>query len=44
VTAALEMGEGERERIARAARERTLACHTAARRAQELEAALEAAR
>ena len=44
VTAALEMSEGERERMARAARERTLACHTAARRAVELEAALEAAR
>ncbi len=35
---ALEMGEAERARMARSARERTLACHTADVRAAELEA------
>lgn len=40
---ALGMTEEERTRIARLARERTLAEHTAERRARELEAALEAA-
>lgn len=38
--AALELGDAERGRIARAARERTLDCHTAGVRAAELEAFL----
>lgn len=38
--AALELSEGELERVARAAQERTLAEHTAERRAAELETAL----
>jgi len=41
--AALGMSDEERARIARAARDRTLAEHTAERRATQLEAALEAA-
>lgn len=41
VLAALDLSAGERARIARAARDRTLACHTAAVRARELEALLE---
>lgn len=43
VIAALEMGDGERDALARAARERTLAEHTSERRAMELEALLDAA-
>ena len=35
------MSPAERARVAAAARERTLACHTAAVRARELEALLE---
>ena len=42
--AALDLDDAELRRIARAARERTLAEHTADRRAAALEAALEAAR
>jgi spore maturation protein CgeB len=42
--AALDLGDAELRRIARAARERTLAEHTADRRAGTLEAALERAR
>jgi spore maturation protein CgeB len=38
---ALERGDGELRRIARAARERTLAAHTAACRARELETIFE---
>ena len=41
--AALEMPDAELGKIARAARERTLAEHTAERRANDFEAALEAA-
>ena len=41
VLAALELTDGERARIAAAGRERTLACHTAAVRARELERLLE---
>ena len=41
---ALHRGEEDLKRIGRAARERTLSCHTAAHRALELEAVLEAAR
>jgi spore maturation protein CgeB len=41
VLAALDMSRSQRERLAAAARERTLACHTAAVRARELEALLE---
>ena len=40
---ALELSDGELERIRIAAREKTLAMHTAARRAMELETALESA-
>ncbi|MDB5290880.1 MAG: hypothetical protein JWL69_2121 [Phycisphaerales bacterium] len=43
VTAALELSDAELARIARAARERTLAEYTSERRAAELEAALNAA-
>jgi spore maturation protein CgeB len=41
---ALDMSDDLRARIARAARERTLATHTARRRALELEVILDAAR
>jgi spore maturation protein CgeB len=41
--AAVEMPRGDLERIARAARERCLDCHTAEKRARELESILEAA-
>ncbi len=43
VLAALETPQADLARIGRAARERALACHTAERRAEELEQALEAA-
>jgi spore maturation protein CgeB len=43
VLAALDLTDAERGRIARNARVRTLECHTAARRAAELEALLERA-
>ncbi len=42
-TAALDLSDEELARIGRAARERALACHTAERRAEELEDALDAA-
>jgi spore maturation protein CgeB len=41
VLEALDMRPTERARVAAAARERTLACHTAAVRAREMEALLE---
>jgi spore maturation protein CgeB len=41
VLAALELGDEERHRIGRAGRDRTLSCHTAAVRAEELERLLE---
>ncbi len=41
VIRALDLSDEERARIGRAGRERTLACHTAARRASELEHLLE---
>jgi spore maturation protein CgeB len=41
VLAALDLGDQERRRIGHAARERTLACHTATTRARELELLLE---
>jgi hypothetical protein len=43
VNDALERSDEERQRIGRQARERTLACHTAAVRAEQLELLLERA-